>query len=97
SEAQDAGRDFHVPIRLFLRIGTRSISPKKSEHPCFAVYTRPFIPGLKAEVFRPTWDKQVSLDCACPLFIEQFGRRSIALVRPVQAVSPNANRPDFRS
>ncbi|WP_207633619.1 hypothetical protein, partial [Paraburkholderia hospita] len=53
SEAQDAGRDFHVPIRLFLRIGTRSISPKKSEYSRFAVYIRLFISGLKAGVFRP--------------------------------------------
>ena len=38
--AKEAASKFHVPIRLFLRIGTPSIFFRESEHPCCAVYTR---------------------------------------------------------
>jgi hypothetical protein len=50
---ENTGSLLHVPIRLFLRIGTPVILFEKSARPGFAVYKGLFSPGLKAEVFKP--------------------------------------------
>lgn len=56
SEMENVDSLLRVPIRLLLRIGTLWTSPKKSQHPGCAVYTRHSSPGLKAEVFRQIAD-----------------------------------------